>query len=139
MTEQITTCENLSDNVVEFETREEFTEYYEKNKEEIDKMATRGLNIKYKITGYKIGRKKNIITFIPVKQEVERETNDLQEEKLDVLITKVNRIEKNLKLLFDKMNEIIQLSESNRDNRQQSSYTSASFDTYGRIPRNPYQ
>ena len=98
MTEQITTCENLSDNVVEFETREEFTEYYEKNKEEIDKMATRGLNIKYKITGYKIGRKKNIITFIPVKQEVERETNDLHEEKLDVLITKVNRIEKNLKL-----------------------------------------
>ena len=139
MTEQITTFENLSDNVVEFETREEFTEYYEKNKEEIDKMATRGLNIKYKIPGYKIGRKKNIITFIPVKQEVEKETNDLQEEKLDVLITKVNRIEKNLKLLFDKLNEIIQLSESSRDNRQQSSYTSANFDTYGRIPRSPYQ
>lgn len=139
MTEQITTFENLSDNVVEFETREEFTEYYEKNKEEIDKMATRGLNIKYKIPGYKIGRKKNIITFIPVKQEVEKETNDLQEEKLDVLITKVNRIEKNLKLLFDKLNEIIQLSESSRDNRPQSSYTSASFDTYGRIPRSPYQ
>ena len=139
MTEQITTCENLSDNVVEFETREEFTEYYEKNKEEIDKMATRGLNIKYKIPGYKIGRKKNIITFIPVKQEVEKETNDLQEEKLDVLITKVNRIEKNLKLLFDKLNEIIQLSESSRDNRPQSSYTSGVADIFGRTPQNSYR
>ena len=139
MSESISTFENLSDNVLEFPTREEFTEYYEKHKEDIDKMPTRGINVKYKIIGYKIGRQKGKIIFLPTTQRADESSNTLVDEKLDVLTTKINRLEKNMKTVFDKLNELIQLLTSSQDSRSQSSYTSANFDTYGRTHRMTYQ
>ena len=56
-TDNITVFENLSDNIVSFDSKEQFMRYYDKNKDDIDNMATRGLNTKFKIDGYKIGRK----------------------------------------------------------------------------------
>ena len=47
--ESIKTFENLSDNVIEFETKQEFMRYYDQNKDMIDRMHTRGINSKFKI------------------------------------------------------------------------------------------
>ena len=63
--ETIEVFENIGDNVIEFETKEEFERYYKKNKEFIDNMKTRGLNRKFIIHGFRIGRKKGNIILYP--------------------------------------------------------------------------
>ena len=66
VTESVEVFENIGDNVVEFESKEEFDRYYKKNKEMIDNMKTRGLNRKFIIQGFKIGRKKGNIILYPL-------------------------------------------------------------------------
>ena len=56
---------NLSDENLHFESKEEFDRYYKKNKEIIDKMSTRALNMKISIDGYKLGRLKKELTLFP--------------------------------------------------------------------------
>ena len=56
---------NLSDENLHFESKEEFDRYYKKNKEIIDKMSTRALNMKITIDGYKLGRLKKELTLFP--------------------------------------------------------------------------
>ena len=52
--EQIITFKNLYEETKEFNNKEEFLNYYETHKKEIDEMKTRGLNVKFHINGYKI-------------------------------------------------------------------------------------
>jgi hypothetical protein len=62
-----------------------FLQHYQSNKEEIDKMKTRGLNTKFKIKGYKIGRIKGNITLISLKNNFyfeEKETNENSHEDM---------------------------------------------------------
>ena len=49
MSDSIKIFQNLSDDVIEFESKEQFMNYYERNKKEIDEMKTRGINVKFKI------------------------------------------------------------------------------------------
>ena len=65
MTESIKVFNNLSDENLHFESKEEFNRYYNKNKELIDKMSTRLLNMKITIDGYKLGRLKHELTLFP--------------------------------------------------------------------------
>ena len=48
----------LYQNVTNFDSKEEFDRFYLRNKEEIDKMTTNSLNIKYKIKVFEIHFKK---------------------------------------------------------------------------------
>ena len=66
---------NLCDDVIEFETVEDFDNYYRKNKELIDKLSTRGLNQKFKIKNHHIGRLKNEITLYPLKDSKTKKDN----------------------------------------------------------------
>lgn len=67
MSEDLTIYENLSDNAITFDSKEEFVRYYKQHKEEIDTKPTRGLNLKYQIRGYRIGRKNGSIVLYPTR------------------------------------------------------------------------
>ena len=92
--ESVQVFNNISDNTTTFNNKEEFMKYYEVHKADIDAMKTRGLNIKYSIPGYKIGRKKNQITLFPVKTEEIKEEpiNDEVNQKLDLIVSLVGEL-----------------------------------------------
>lgn len=110
MTSDVKVFQNLYDDVLHFETKEEFNRYYAKNKEAVDKMATRGLNVKFKINGFKIGRTKGEIILYPTKdtkQTPEINTNQADEngitihQKLNSLNNKIKNIESLLTSVLD--------------------------------------
>ena len=75
---------NISDDPVSFETVQDFNRYYERNKEFVDSFSTRGLNKKFIITGYRIGRKKGEIILYPVQTQRETvpEENNFEERNM---------------------------------------------------------
>lgn len=62
----IALTQTLSDTVMRFDTIADFNRYYDKHRDAVDSMPTRGLNIKYQITGHKLGRKHKELQFIAV-------------------------------------------------------------------------
>lgn len=99
MSESIKVFENIGDNVLSFETKEDFMRHYNKNKESIDSMSTRGLNRKYHIDGFKIGRLKGEIILYPLKEnetksdELDSKTKLTINEKLDYMNRRLKKIE----------------------------------------------
>ena len=145
-TENITVFENLSDNIISFESKEQFMRYYDKNKDTIDKMATRGLNTKFKIDGYKIGRKNKQLILFPIKQTIdpcEHHTDSIVEDnseefnqlnmKVDILTDKINKFDHVLKQI------ITLLSNLNPSSQSPSSYTSGVADIFARTGQNSYR
>ena len=137
MTSDVKVFSNLYDEVMTFESKEEFNRYYAKNKESIDKMATRGLNVKFKINGYKIGRSKGELILYPVKDsheniEIPQETTD--ETGLTVH-QKLNNLNKKLKNIENILNQLLEaIFENQNDTRQPiptHSQQSSRFATYG--------
>lgn len=99
MTEELKVFENLYDIVQEFENKEEFQRYYNKNKEAIDKMPTRGLNVRFKINGYKLGKQKGELMLYPAKVQTDtkkEEQSKALEDKVEKLSTLVNAINEKL-------------------------------------------
>lgn len=141
---------NLSDNVESFETKEDFMRHYERNKELIDKMPTRGLNTKYKIDGYKIGRSKNQLMLYPTTKSNTVESDD---QKYIDLFDHIQLLEKQNKQILSILNQLCdvfnnfvvnshatkQSSTSYQDNQSQSSYTSGVYGTLGRSLQNSYR
>lgn len=145
-TDNITVFENLSDNIITFESKEQFMRYYDKNKDTIDNMATRGLNTKFKIDGFKIGRKNKKLILFPMKQTEITEDNSSQwsgqecsEElnqlnmKIDILTDKINKLDNSMKQIFKL------LSNLNPNSQSPSSYTSANSDIFARTGQNSYR
>lgn len=101
MSEDIKIFKNLSDEVIKFDTTEEFDRYYHKNKDTVDKMPTRGLNTKFKISGYRIGRLRGKITLFPIKNKNAGLVETLDEssdqpsisEKLNILNGRLKNVE----------------------------------------------
>ena len=79
MSDEVKITKNISDDVINFENKEEFFKYYEEHKEDVDKMKTRGLNIKFKIPGFKIGRKKDELVLIQLKKTKEEKEQMMKE------------------------------------------------------------
>lgn len=75
-----------------FESAEEFLKYYENNKKDIDALHTRSLNLKFKINGHTIGRKKGEIILYPKKSEQTEspQENDVIIEQLKQAILSLN-------------------------------------------------
>ena len=88
---------NLCDDVIEFETVEDFDNYYRKNKEMVDNLSTRGLNQKFKIKGHHIGRLKNQITLYPLKES---------KIKSDNVQTSLDHADKNGITIHEKLNRL---------------------------------
>ena len=106
MSETVPIFQNLSDNVITFETKEEFDRYYNKNKELIDSMKTRGINKKYAITGYKIGRQKGNIILYPINT-----SNQISQINSDdsMLELKIDNISERLKKIEFQLNSLLKL------------------------------
>ena len=99
MSESIKVFQNLYDEVIEFESKEQFMNYYERNKSKIDAMKTRGINVKFKIPGYRIGRKQNQILLFPTEKKEDDEKEENQ--NLDEINEKLNLMNKRLKKIED--------------------------------------
>lgn len=135
-TESIITFQNLSDNVETFDSKEQFMRYYDQHKEAIDKMATRGINQKYKINGYKIGRKNKQLMFYPIKVD----TTNVEETTEDNVIEEIQDLRDRIDSLGNIMNKVLKLLlEMRQDSQSQASYTSGAVDKYGRTLQSSYR
>ena len=99
--------QNVSDNVINFNSKDEFLTYYHNNREEVNSIKTRGLNLKYKINGFKIGRQKGKIVLIPLKESPQPESkpeSDLNSEimlLLESIGEGIKKINENVDILLD--------------------------------------
>ena len=88
-----------SDDVKEFQNKEDFINYYETHKNEIDKQSTCILNKKFKIDGFHLGREKGQLKLIPLnlyrpsEYQVNQE-NNLINIKIDALNAKIDNLSK---------------------------------------------
>lgn len=126
MTDGVKVYNKLSDNLVEFDSKEEFNKYYQTHRDEIDNMATRGLNLKYRVNGYKIGRKGGKIVLYPIKNQnytdiaVSREIpQDIREEPLPKksgmsIDDKLNNLNQRMKQVENAINEIFEELDSKK-------------------------
>ena len=112
----IKTFKNLYETTLTFNNLDEFKAYYEIHKNEIDKIPTRGLNIKYYIPGYRIGRSKGEMTFFktdaPTKNKVlerliESKTQSVERE-IEKIDLKINKIQQDINLINENFNKLIE-------------------------------
>lgn len=88
----------ISDDCRTFESDSDFLKYYEKNRETIDEINTRALNLKFKINGFKIGRKEGKIILYPINNVVSKvnsnEDSDVNlKQEVEELKLRINIIE----------------------------------------------
>lgn len=88
----------ISDDCRTFESDSDFLKYYEKNKETIDEINTRALNLKFKINGFKIGRKEGKIILYPLSSVVSKvstneDSNLTLRQEVEELKLRINIIE----------------------------------------------
>ena len=73
--EPIEVIEPYNPQIVEFKNVDDFNIYYNANKQQFD-MTTQKLNAKYKIPGYKLTKKNNILKLIKDYHKTDATTND---------------------------------------------------------------
>ena len=88
-----------SDDVKEFDNKEDFINYYDNHKTELDALSTCMLNKKFKIEGYHLGRSNKQLKLIPLnlyrpsEYQVNQENNMISM-KIDVLNQKIDNLTK---------------------------------------------
>ena len=94
-----------SDDVKEFDNKEDFINYYDNHRTELDALSTCMLNKKFKIDGYHLGRSNKQLKLIPLnlyrpsEYQVNQENNMLNM-KIDVLNQKIDNLTKILNQLL---------------------------------------
>ena len=94
-----------SDDVKEFDNKEDFINYYDNHKTELDALSTCMLNKKFKIEGYHLGRSNKQLKLIPLnlyrpsEYQVNQENNMINM-KIDVLNQKIDNLTKLLNQLL---------------------------------------
>ena len=126
-----------SDNFKTFETAEDFLKYYENNRKDIDECNTCSLNLKFKITGHRIGRKQGKIilyptglppkgfpsTGLPPKNVSDEEPEEgVTVEKYEQLKQAVLQLNERLKIIEERLHQ--------EDVQQQNLKQSSSFQLY---------
>lgn len=87
-----------------FESAEEFLKYYENNRKDIDALHTRSLNLKFKINGHTIGRKKGEIILYPKKSEqTETPQENEVDEKYEQLKQAILQLNERLKIIEEQL------------------------------------
>ena len=88
-----------SDDVKEFNNKEDFINYYDNHRTELDALSTCMLNKKFKIDGYHLGRSNKQLKLIPLnlyrpsEYQVNQENNMISM-KIDVLNSKIDNLTK---------------------------------------------
>ena len=96
---QIKTIEKFQPDVMEFESKEEFAEYLDKHREELEKETTQKLNKMFSINGYRITKIKGEISLRahsakskPKAEPQEPETRDEDDNELELVKTQLQRL-----------------------------------------------
>ena len=94
--------QNYSDNPTEFESIDDFNNYYKINKADIDKLSTHAINLKYKVKNHRFGRKKGQLILFPSKLDGTQQQNTNSDElsiheKLNRLNERFKKIESFIK------------------------------------------
>ena len=94
-----------SDDVKEFNSKEEFINYYDNHRTKLEALSTCMLNKKFKIEGYHLGRSNKQLKLIPLnlyrpsEYQVNQENNMISI-KIDVLNQKIDNLSKLLNQLL---------------------------------------
>ena len=98
----------ITEDVKEFDNKEDFIKYYELNKNELKDYSTCILNKKFKIKGYHLGRQKGELKLIPLDlyrpsaYRITQEDNQINL-KIDVLNNKIDNMNKNITILLNQL------------------------------------
>ena len=101
----------ITEDVKEFDNKEDFIKFYELNKNELKDFSTCILNKKYKIKGYHLGREKGELKLIPLDlyrpsaYRIYQEDNQISL-KIDVINEQVNILNNKLDNLIISSNEM---------------------------------
>ena len=102
----------ITEDVKEFDNKEDFIKYYELNKNELKDYSTWILNKKkFKIKGYHLGRQKGELKLIPLDlyrpsaYRINQEDNQINL-KLDVLNNKFDTLNKNINILINQLKSL---------------------------------
>lgn len=91
--------------IMNFETKDEFMKYYDENKEELDKLKTVDLNKKYKIKDCKISKTKNVISLKPITVKPTPKHNEDINKNINKQVDKEIKFYDNMILLHQKQIE----------------------------------
>ena len=96
---QIKTIEKFQPDVMEFESKEEFAEYLDKHREELEKETTQKFNKMFSINGYRITKIKGEFSLRahsskskPKAEPQEPETRDEVDNELELVKTQLQRL-----------------------------------------------
>ena len=98
----------ITEDVKEFDNKEDFIKYYELSKNELKDFSTCILNKKFKIKGYHLGRQKGELKLIPLDlyrpsaYRINQEDNQIIL-KLDILNNKFDQLNKNINKLINQL------------------------------------
>ncbi len=101
----------ITEDVKEFDNKEDFIKFYELNKNELKDFSTCILNKKFKIKGYHLGREKRELKLIPLDlyrpsaYRINQEDNQINL-KIDVINEQVNILNNKLDNLIISSNEM---------------------------------
>ena len=104
----------ITEDVKEFDNKEDFIKFYELNKNELKDYSTCILNKKFKIKGYHLGREKGELKLIPLDlyrpsaYRINQEDNQINL-KIDVINNKLDQLIKQFLSLNDKFNQFLSL------------------------------
>ena len=116
----------ITEDVKEFDNKDDFIKYYELNKNELKDFSTCILNKKFKIKGYHLGREKGELKLIPLDlyrpsaYRINQEDNQISL-KIDVLNDKLESLKKDLNdtkqymlKMFNNFNQFLQLCQQDQ-------------------------
>ena len=95
----------ITEDVKEFDNKDDFIKYYELNKNELKDYSTCILNKKFKIKGYHLGREKGELKLIPLDlyrpsaYRINQEDNQINL-KIDILNNKIDQLIKQFNQLL---------------------------------------
>jgi len=98
----------ITEDVKEFDNKDDFIKYYELNKNELKDFSTCILNKKFKIKGYHLGRQQGELKLIPLDlyrpsaYRINQEDNQIIL-KLDVLNEKLDTLNRNINKLINQL------------------------------------
>ena len=110
---------HITEDVKEFDNKEDFIKFYELNKNELKDISTCMLNKKFKIKGYHLGRQQGELKLIPLDlyrpsaYKINNEDNqinlkiDVLNDKIDALNIRVNEMSKNINRINIQFNQFL--------------------------------
>ena len=103
----------ITEDVKEFDNKDNFIKYYELNKNDLKGISTCMLNKKFKIKGYHLGRQQGELKLIPLDlyrpsaYRINQEDNQINL-KIDVLNDKIDQMNKNVNMLIIQLKHLYQ-------------------------------